>query len=571
MSSTPTTILPDSPHLRLLGLVGDDCGIVATVAAIALTSVCPQCGYLSGRIHSHYVRHVADLPWHGVAFRLELHVRRFFCDHADCSQGIFTERLPGVVAPGARTTLRLAQVLLQVAMALGGAAGGRLLASLGVPGLRQSSTGVSRHTLLRVIRRTRLPTPSPLEIASLDDFSFRRRNHQGGTIVVDLERHQVVDLLDESSTTAATSWLRRHPEIAVLSRDRGETYAEAARLAAPQAVQVADRWHILHNVSEVTQALLERHRLDLRTVAQALAAQASPPKDGQTATSLAAPDTPCAPPPRRTKRSPPASGLPPPKPRQELFDETKRLAAQGWSKVRIAQHLRLNWRTVQRYIVADQLPKKARPPQTTSSLVPYDTYLLQRWAEGCHIGMQLFADLHEQGYRGGLSSVYRAMNRLHLPRTWPRREAPKRPSPSPHTPLLYRPMSPRQAMWLLVRRPERLTPEQEASRAQLCAMCADAAVIYPLVQHLGMLIREHRVADLEQWLLAAEESGIPEFVRFARSLRRDQAAVCQALTSRWSQGQTEGFITKLKLLKRSMYGRANMDLLRLRLVFSTSG
>lgn len=330
MSSTPTTILPDSPHLRLLGLVSDAQGIVATVAAIAPTSVCPQCGSSSGRIHSHYVRHVADLPWHGVAFRLELHVRRFFCDHGACSQWIFTERLPGVVAPGARTTLRLTQVLHQVAMALGGAAGRRLLARLGVPGLRQSSTGVSRHTLLRVIRRTRLPTPSPLKIASLDDFSFRRRNHQGGTIVVDLERHQVVDLLDESSTTAATAWLHRHPEIAALSRDRGETYTEAARLAAPQAVQVADRWHILHNLSEVTQAVLERHRLDLRTVAQALAAPASPPKDSQPARlSAPAADTPPVPPPKRTKRSSPASAPPLSKPRQELFDETKRLAAKS--------------------------------------------------------------------------------------------------------------------------------------------------------------------------------------------------------------------------------------------------
>ena len=110
MSSTPATILPDPRHLRLLGLVGDDRGIVATVAAIAPTSVCPQCGHPSRRIHSHYVRRVADLPWHGVAFRLELHVRRFFCDHLECSQRIFTERLPGTVAPSARNTLRLARV-----------------------------------------------------------------------------------------------------------------------------------------------------------------------------------------------------------------------------------------------------------------------------------------------------------------------------------------------------------------------------------------------------------------------------------------------------------------------------
>ena len=163
------------------------------------------------------------------------------------------------------------------------------------------------------------------------------------------------------------------------------------------------------------------------------------------------------------------------------------------------------------------------------------------------------------------------MDRLQLPCTWPRKASPACPAPPPRKLLASRPKSPRQAMWLLIHRPERLTPEQEVYRAQLCAICPDAAVIYPLVQRLGTLLRERNVADLQAWLQAAEESSIPEFVRFARSLRRDDAAVRQALTSRWSQGQTEGFITKLKLLKRSMYGRAKIDLLRLRLVISTAG
>jgi transposase len=571
MSSASATILPDPQHLHLLGLVGDDRGIVASVAAIAPTAVCPQCGHPSQRVHSQYMRHVSDLPWHGVAFRLDLHVRRFFCDHAACLQRIFTERLPEVVAPSARMTLRLAQVLQQVAVALGGAAGMRLLVSLGVRGLRHRSRGVSRDTLLRQIRRTPLPLPAPLAVVGLDDFSFHRKNHQGGTIVVDLERHQVVDLLDDCTTTAAVAWLRTHPEITILSRDRGDSYVEAARLAAPQAIQVADRWHLLHNLSEVTQAVLERHRLDLRKVAQAVAQKTLPPDDSQSAGSLeAAHDPPPVPPPKNFKRSPVPGPPRPPKPRQELFDQTKQLAAHGWSKVRIAQHLRLNRRTVMRYLVADHLPEKVRLAQTTSSLAPYDAYLLRRWAEGCHIGTQLFADLQGQGYQGGLSSVYRALNRLHLPRTWPQREQSERHVPPPRAPYISRPMSPRQAMWLLLRHPEKLTPEQEVYRAQLCALCADAAVIYPLGQRLGALIREHRVADLEAWLRAAQESDIPEFVRFARSLQRDQAAVSQAVTSGWSQGQTEGFITKLKLLKRSMYGRANMDLLRQRLLFSMS-
>jgi transposase len=569
MSSATATILPGPDYLRLLGLCANERGILATLVSTAVGSLCPRCGTRSRRTHSRYVRHVMDLPWQGIAFRLELHVRRFFCDHAACAQRIFTERLPGIVAPSARTTLRLTHLLHQVAVALGGAAGRRLLGSMGVPGLRRSSVGVSRDTLLRLIRRTPVPTQSPLQVVGIDDFSLGGVNRPGGTILVDLERHRVVDLLGESTTTAAAAWLHRQPPIALLSRDRGESYAEAARLATPHALQVADRWHILHNLSQVTQAVFERHRVDLRTVAQVMAGRL-PLEDAPTAESSGpTPPSSSVVPPEQTTRSPPL--LPRPKPRQELFDQTKQRVAQGWSGVRIAQHLRLNRRTVRRYILADCLPEKARSPQTTSSLAHYDAYLLQRWAAGRHIGVQLLADLQEQGYRGGLSSVYRAMDRLQLPRIWPRKASPACPSPPPRKPLVSRPKSPRQAMWLLIHRPERLTPEQEAYRAQLCAICPDAAVIYPLVQRLGTLMRERNVADLEAWLQAAEESGIPEFVRFARSLRRDDAAVRQALTSRWSQGQTEGFITKLKLLKRSMYGRAKIDLLRLRLVISTAG
>ncbi len=278
MSSPPATILPDPEHLRLQSLCSDDRGILATVTvtvtAIAPSSRCPSCPRPSRHVHSRYVRHLSDLPWHGIAFRLHLQARRFFCDQADCSRRIFAERLPRLVAPSARTTLRLAQVLHQVAVALGGAAGRRLVATLGVSGLCQRSTGVSRDTLLRLVRRTGLPAILPQSVVGIDDFAFRRR--QGGTILVDLERHRVVDLVEQSSTTAAIAWLEQHPEIAVLSRDRGESYVEAARRAAPHALQVADRWHILHNLSEVTQAVLERHRADLRVVAHAIARGLSP-------------------------------------------------------------------------------------------------------------------------------------------------------------------------------------------------------------------------------------------------------------------------------------------------------
>lgn len=553
------TILPDPTQLRLIQLVADRGCITACVATAAPSSPCPLCGQPATRVHSRYVRQVADLPWQGIAFRLELQVRRFVCTCSDCPRTIFTERLPGVVAPYARKTVRLAELLGRVAFALGGAAGRRLLATLGIGGLRRGSTGVSRDTLLRAIRhmpQAANASPPPPRTLGIDDFAFRR-GRTYGTILVDLERHCVVDLLAESSAEAATAWLNAQTGIALLSRDRGGTYAEAARLGAPQAMQVADRWHLLHNLGETVQAVFERHRADLRAVARHLSALPAAHGSDAVSRSRGQPSR------REEGRVPPPLTGPPISPRQQLFDEAKRLHAQGWSYRHIARHLGLNWRTARKYVLAESLPPRVLP-QTTSSVTPYRHFVQERWTAGCQCGRQLWTELRERGYRGSLSSVYRALKWL---RTADGRRVryQLRAEPTPAPPSV-RPKSPRQAMWLVVQRPERLTPEDAAYRAALYAICADAAAAAALAQRFAALIREHRPADLPDWYVAAEQSGIPEFQRFAQGLRRDDAAVRLAMSVPWSQGQVEGQITRLKLLKRSMYGRAKLDLLRRRLV-----
>src|SRR5579859_4149863 len=178
------TILPDPTQLRLLRLETNTQGITAVVQTHAPAVPCPICGRLAGRMHSRYMRSIADVPWHAVSFRLELHVRRFFCDCPDCPRHIFTERLPGVVAPYARRTQRLTAWVRAVGFALGGNAGVRLLSALGM--------GVSADTLLREVRRTPQPPASDCQMVSVDDWCLRR-GRTYGAILVDLDRHQVID------------------------------------------------------------------------------------------------------------------------------------------------------------------------------------------------------------------------------------------------------------------------------------------------------------------------------------------------------------------------------------------
>lgn len=209
------SILPDPRQVELVTFVGTTTEITAVVRARAANSPCPVCGLESERVHSRYMRRVADLPWCGVAMRLQLQVRRFFCDQPTCPRAIFTERLPGVVAPYARRTVRLTQLVELVGFLLGGSAGTRLLRHL----THGESLG-SRDTVLRTIRRATLPLPQALHTLSVDDFALRR-GVTYGTMLLDLERRRVIDLLPERSDVALALWLRQHPEVQLMSRDRG--------------------------------------------------------------------------------------------------------------------------------------------------------------------------------------------------------------------------------------------------------------------------------------------------------------------------------------------------------------
>lgn len=254
------TVLPDPTRLHLVRLMASDVCITAVVETMRPAAMCPLCGCASTRVHSRSVRRVADLPWHGVAFRLLLHVRRCFCDQFGCARRVFTERLPGLVAPHARRTERLTLWLRAVGFAVGGEAGARLLRSLGLV--------TSPDTLMREIRQTPLPVLPVPEVVSVDDWCLRR-GQRYGAILVDLARRQVVDLLPDREADTFVSWLKARPPVAVVSRDRGANFAEGAARAAPQAVQVADRFHVLKNWVEALQQVLGREQASLQAAAHA--------------------------------------------------------------------------------------------------------------------------------------------------------------------------------------------------------------------------------------------------------------------------------------------------------------
>jgi transposase len=525
---------------------------VAAHSAMAMAE-CPFCHQRSDRVHSYYQRSPADAPVSDRWVWLRLTVRRFRCQFVMCPKVTFAERLPDLVAPNAQRTERLTAGLRAVAFALGGQSGGRLAWKLKMP--------ASGDTLLRIIRRTSEPVMDPPNVLGVDDWA-KRRGRIYGTILVDLERHRVIDLLNDRTAETIAEWLKAHTSVAVVTRDRSTEYARGIALGAPHAQQVADRWHLLVNLREAVQRLLDRLRPEL----QALVPLTAPPKSG---------DIPI----RRLRHLPAAAEAA----RQErrarrivLRERVHQLRQAGRTIWAIARQLKMGRRTVYRYLSLSEVPELTHGRRGHSLLDPHIVHLTRRWLAGCRNAAQLWREIKGQGYPGTRHQVAQwAYERREQPhRTTPTRNLDIQVSSAAQliTVIPVPDQAPlpvaRQLVWLFLKHTDQLEAEEVSLRQQLLRhpLLAKAK---RLVQDFQRMVRERRSRSWTTWLKACDSAGISELSNFAAGLRQDEPAVRAALTLEWSNGQTEGHVNRLKLLKRQMYGRASFDLLRRRCLGST--
>jgi transposase len=336
-----------------------------------------------------------DLPWGPLTVRIRLLVRKFVCRSPTCTRRIFTERVPELVAPYARKTQRLIAALQAIGVALGGQAGARLAHRLGLP--------ASRDTLLRLVRRLPLPAVQPLSAIGVDDWAHRKRQRYG-TIVVDLERRQPVALLHDREANTLATWLRGHPEITVIARDRLKACQDGARAGAPQATQVVDRFHLLQNLAEALDQVFSAHGPALKAVSDARSRTPITQPDGRTAL----PVPPSTPTPQAQTRAAQRRAR-----RLATYTQVWTLHHQGWSPRLIAQHLGIGRMTVVRYLQAPTFPERKGRSETRKSLLsPYTAEILTRWNAGGREARQLFQAIQRPGYTGSYPTVARYVHRL---------------------------------------------------------------------------------------------------------------------------------------------------------------
>jgi transposase len=535
-------LLPDLPGFCVEQITRAENQIVITARAICPSAKCPDCQQSSSRVHSYYTRSPLDLPSSGRPVALVLGVRHFRCANALCPRKTFAEPLPSLLLPHAQRTTRLRDSLQALGEDVGGEAGARASKRQGMP--------CSADTIVRLLRRAALPAALPVKVLGVDEWAWRK-GQSYGTMLVDLERHVPVDVLPDASADSFAAWLKAHPSVELITRDRAGAFADGAASGAPNAIQIADRWHILRNLSEALKKVLARHHETIK--------RAFTPQQEQQAQQA-------APPPavishaerihqaRRDRRL-------------ARYQEVRKLHEQGWSFASIARMLGMNKKTVAKFVQAEQFPEARPRGDRRRKLTPYLPYLQKQWEAGEHNAAKLHRDIRAQGFRGSETTTRAYLSELRdqtEPRTGPRRHlraiTPKKSHWQPGAP------SSRRATWLILNRQEKLSEKQRRERDRVLEAHPEVTIAGLLAQSFAQLVRTRDAKALEPWIEQALDSRVPELGSFVAGIRRDQSAVFNALRYVWSQGQVEGQIHRLKLLKRQSYGQAGFDLLRHRVL-----
>jgi transposase len=556
------------PGLVISQIFNSNKGLVILAQTNQSGAVCPNCQSLSERVHSYYSRQAQDLPLSDKCVELKLRVRRFRCLNSQCPQKIFAERLT-LLVPHAQRSSRLKQALKTLAINLSAEVAATL-----VPLLHLGR--ISPDTLLRMVKQSLATSTDSSTIIGVDDFAFRR-GQRYGTIIVDLVQHKPIDLLPDRSAATLSRWLKSNPQVELVTRDRSTEYARAITQGAPNALQVADRWHIIKNWKEVLERVFQRlyaPQMQRLKASGRLAVK----KAGQRATSSSSSSQKAAAKAARERRI-------------ARYDAIKELEARDCNISEIAQQLQMSRTTVRKYLSMPNPPVAPEKRRVRQISEPYLSHLQNRWVQGCHNASQLWRELVKLGFSGTYKPVksWASLQRDVPGRKLSRREEARlreRGEPEPLEAVQLTGISqkdlplslasteneenqhqlealptPRNLVWLYLKRPEELNKMEQQWLAFL-SEDAQLETLEELNQQFLEMIRERKSVRLDEWLEKCEQSPLVELQTFSEGLQREFGAIKNGLSLKWSNGPVEGEVNRLKLIKRTMYGRGSFELLK---------
>jgi len=523
------SLLPN-PDSLILDRIERDADRIRLMIHVEQKPACPLCGEVSRSQHSCYCRRLQDLPWQGVSVQLWVTVGRFRCRNSSCPRKVFCERLPRVARAYGRQTERASEIVRLIGYVAGGLPGQRLLPRL--------SMAISDDTVLRRIRQKPPQQVSSLPVRNLgvDDWAWRK-GQDYGTILVNLDLHRVVDLLPDRAAESFSEWLQHHPEIVTISRDRCGIYAEGAAHGAPQSQQIADRFHLVLNLSATMERVLEERSRQLIL----------PPVEDPTAASQTVSggdgNTDVASPMPRSTRSQLRRQR-----RLERYEQVVEMSKSGQSQAAISRALGMERKTIRRWLRRGEFPERKSPHRWPPKVNEFGHYLQQRWNEGCHNATRLYHEIRDKGYPGKRAMVARFVAGWRKTGKAARPNAPER-------------ISPKHAAILVTRAADQMTDEQQQLLDRITYQCPEVDDLRRMALSFRAALEADKSTQLRQWIEAVKRCEFGPVVRFAYGLQKDISAVSAAVETSWSTGQVEGQINRLKMIKRQMYGRAGFELL----------
>lgn len=537
----PQFILPANVQLKADSIIFKNASLFIINASTNQSgSCCPLCSKASVRVHSKYLRELSDLPISGNLVSIKLTARKYFCDNSLCSRRIFTERFAHEIRTYSRRLIRSDDLLFRIAIALGGNQGSIISSFVSMP--------VSASTMLRIIKNNDIEVkPVTSGIIGVDDWAFKKGNTYG-TILVDLQNKQVVDLLPDREAGTLAQWLKGHPEVRVVSRDRYSAYALGAKNGAPQAIQVADRFHLLMNIGEATKRMFQAKGKVLKEVFNLYNSrpQSKLPKEAG----------------QQVEQSPPQiveaepANINPAK--QHKFEKVKELYGKGYSIRSIAKALKSHRETVKKYIGMEKLSKRKNRRLTNfdsfHGFLLHESNLRKNYKA-------LYHHISSQGFTGRYTQFCKNMKTL-------LKEHKITSKPSFIKPARVKTWSARQLSLMLYADKDKLSQQDSKFLKLLYKKCPDIKQTGELVERFKDLFQCKQEGSLKTWIEDAmqSDSGIKSF---AKNLTKDFDAVNNAVITPYSNGQVEGQVNRLKNIKRRMYGRASFPLLRKMVLFSS--
>lgn len=515
-----------SEDFQVITVEKEEGKVLIYVNSKQLGSNCPLCNELSSRIHSYYTRRIMDLPMIGSQTLLILNTRKFYCLNINCIRKVFTERFSEHIVNRKTVTRRLNEKFLKIASLMGGNGGVRICQLMNIP--------VSSSTLIRLIHQEPLEQSAVPKVLGIDDWAFKKGSRYG-TIIVDLERRKIIDLLPDREALSVEKWLKAHPGVEIVSRDRYSNFANGVKNASTSIKHVADRWHLLKNLGDAMQRALDRNVVSLKVARRQKNIRSH--KDIQLQSVEA------------KENEINEDGV-----IGRKFCQVKQMLLEGHSIKKISRETGVTRITIRKWKSYDVLPPKRSPKMTNMHF--YDEAVRKILDENPTIETkEVLQKITEMGYNGSRSGGYENIRKL--------RGSKMKNTVLPLPSLFWVPPKASNLFYIDKRH---LSTEEKKFVNTLCMESREIKKAAKLIRAFKSMLKKKDGSLLQPWIEDAISSNVKEIKGFARGLLSDIEAIENGVRLPWSNGPVEGLVNKLKITKRQMYGRASFALLRKRLV-----